>query len=203
MELKRGNLLLEREKLGLEIQILRAKMAKLNQVDVVWNLELYTAAVYWLSAGPRRRPVWHPLYLKCCSTTRCMRSSEWLLNVLIQDFRLFVLCPWRRRTYVISYRRLFISWPQSANLYISVDLQTKLNLLWLWDCVGLNVCSIKCVVKLSWSNKPSKAACLPNFFMTALRDYNHWNYLSNTNSKWNVLPVCQSDIAKQGKRRDK
>lgn len=35
MELKRGNLLLEREKLGLEIQILRAKMAKLNQVDVV------------------------------------------------------------------------------------------------------------------------------------------------------------------------
>lgn len=31
MELKRGNLLLEREKLGLEIQILRAKMAKLNQ----------------------------------------------------------------------------------------------------------------------------------------------------------------------------
>lgn len=35
MELKRGNLLLEREKLGLEIQILRAKMAKLNQRDAV------------------------------------------------------------------------------------------------------------------------------------------------------------------------
>lgn len=35
MELKRGNLLLEREKLGLEIQILRAKMAKLNQGDAV------------------------------------------------------------------------------------------------------------------------------------------------------------------------
>lgn len=38
MELKRGNLLLEREKLGLEIQILRAKMSKLNQGDGVWNL---------------------------------------------------------------------------------------------------------------------------------------------------------------------
>lgn len=35
LELKRGNLLLEREKLNLEIQILRAKMAKLNQGDVV------------------------------------------------------------------------------------------------------------------------------------------------------------------------
>ncbi|XP_035518727.1 deoxyribonuclease-1-like [Morone saxatilis] len=31
LELKRGNLLLEREKLGLEIQILRAKMTKINQ----------------------------------------------------------------------------------------------------------------------------------------------------------------------------
>lgn len=35
LELKRGNLLLEREKLNLEIQILRAKMAKLNQGDAV------------------------------------------------------------------------------------------------------------------------------------------------------------------------
>lgn len=35
LELKRGNLLLEREKLGLEIQILRAKMAKLNRDDAV------------------------------------------------------------------------------------------------------------------------------------------------------------------------
>lgn len=35
MELKRGNLLLEREKLGLEIQILRAKMVKLNMRDAV------------------------------------------------------------------------------------------------------------------------------------------------------------------------
>lgn len=34
LELKRGNLLLEREKLNLEIQILRAKMEKLNQGDV-------------------------------------------------------------------------------------------------------------------------------------------------------------------------
>ncbi|XP_041810717.1 deoxyribonuclease gamma-like isoform X2 [Chelmon rostratus] len=33
LELKRGNLLLEREKLSLEIQILRAKMAKLNRGD--------------------------------------------------------------------------------------------------------------------------------------------------------------------------
>lgn len=32
LELKRGNLLLEREKLGLEIQILRMKMAKMNPV---------------------------------------------------------------------------------------------------------------------------------------------------------------------------
>lgn len=35
LELKRGNLLLEREKLSLEIQILRAKMAKLNREDAV------------------------------------------------------------------------------------------------------------------------------------------------------------------------
>lgn len=35
LELKRSNLLLEREKLGLEIQILRAKMAKLKQADSV------------------------------------------------------------------------------------------------------------------------------------------------------------------------
>ncbi|TMS19338.1 Deoxyribonuclease gamma [Larimichthys crocea] len=35
LELKRGNLLLEREKLGLEIQILRAKMAKLVSRDEV------------------------------------------------------------------------------------------------------------------------------------------------------------------------
>lgn len=35
LELKRGNLLLEREKLNLEIQVLRAKMAKLNQGDAV------------------------------------------------------------------------------------------------------------------------------------------------------------------------
>lgn len=35
MELKRGNLLLEREKLVLEIQVLRAKMAKQNQGDSV------------------------------------------------------------------------------------------------------------------------------------------------------------------------
>lgn len=35
MELKRENLLLEREKLGLEIQVLRAKMAKLNKGDAV------------------------------------------------------------------------------------------------------------------------------------------------------------------------
>lgn len=35
LELKRSNLLLEREKLSLEIQILRAKMAKLKQRDEV------------------------------------------------------------------------------------------------------------------------------------------------------------------------
>lgn len=35
LELKRGNLLLEREKLSLEIQILRAKMAKWNPQDAV------------------------------------------------------------------------------------------------------------------------------------------------------------------------
>lgn len=35
LELKRSNLLLEREKLSLEIQILRAKMAKLKQADPV------------------------------------------------------------------------------------------------------------------------------------------------------------------------
>lgn len=35
LELRRGNLLLEREKLSLEIQILRAKMAKLNREDAV------------------------------------------------------------------------------------------------------------------------------------------------------------------------
>lgn len=35
LEMKRGNLLLEREKLSLEIQILRAKMAKLNREDDV------------------------------------------------------------------------------------------------------------------------------------------------------------------------
>lgn len=35
LELKRGNLLLEREKLSLEIQILRAKMAKMNRADEV------------------------------------------------------------------------------------------------------------------------------------------------------------------------
>lgn len=34
LELKRGNLLLEREKLNLEIQILRAKMEKLNRGNV-------------------------------------------------------------------------------------------------------------------------------------------------------------------------
>lgn len=35
LELKRENLLLEREKLSLEIQFLQAKMAKLNQEDAV------------------------------------------------------------------------------------------------------------------------------------------------------------------------
>ena len=35
LELKRGNLLLEREKLQLEIQILRQKMAKMNSGDYV------------------------------------------------------------------------------------------------------------------------------------------------------------------------
>uniref|UniRef100_UPI0037E71F11 deoxyribonuclease 1 like 4, tandem duplicate 1 n=1 Tax=Semicossyphus pulcher TaxID=241346 RepID=UPI0037E71F11 len=35
LELKRGNLVLEREKLSLEIQILRAKMAKMNRVNEV------------------------------------------------------------------------------------------------------------------------------------------------------------------------
>lgn len=34
LELKRGNLLLEREKLNLEIQILRAKLEKFNHRDV-------------------------------------------------------------------------------------------------------------------------------------------------------------------------
>lgn len=32
-ELKRGNLLLEKEKLSLEIQFLQAKISKLNQMD--------------------------------------------------------------------------------------------------------------------------------------------------------------------------
>lgn len=35
LELKRGNLLLEREKLNLEIQILQAKVAKLSRADAV------------------------------------------------------------------------------------------------------------------------------------------------------------------------
>lgn len=35
LELKRGNLMLEREKLSLEIQILRVKMAKMNRGDEV------------------------------------------------------------------------------------------------------------------------------------------------------------------------
>lgn len=39
LELKRGNLLLEREKLNLEIQILQAKMAKMKRGDAVWGQE--------------------------------------------------------------------------------------------------------------------------------------------------------------------
>lgn len=39
LELKRGNLLLEREKLSLEIQILRAKLARKTLGDEVWTQE--------------------------------------------------------------------------------------------------------------------------------------------------------------------